>query len=433
MSKIALIGGYGGADIGDESVLTTVMMNLGRLVPDAQFLALSPDPEYTSKYHGVRSDYAVGQFMFSFSKRPGHILSKLYRGSIVVLRGLSLLLNAWRLSKNRKPIFLNEDGRRLLNNLKDADILFNVGGGNLNSIFRWELYNKALTYLICKLLGTPIVLSSQTIGPLNNFVDRKILKFALNKVDVITLRDENYSRPLLRKTGVTRPIIKETADDAISLPPANKDEVKNILLAEGIEKHYPLIGINMKGFLRYTLPLNSDEKLNRISWILAKSADALISDLGAKIVFIPTGYGGDYDDRLHMLKIMDLMEHKDSTNIITQEYNAPALKGIVSQLDLAIGVRYHFIVFATTTQVPAIGIATGEYQLTKLKKGILGLMEQEEYALDSEETSVEEIVQLAKTALLDKDKIKKKLQERTKILAERSLFTIQYAAKLLSA
>ncbi len=73
----------------------------------------------------------------------------------------------------------------------------------------------------------------------------------------------------------------------------------------------------------------------------------------------------------------------------------------------------------------------GEYQLAKLK-GILTLMEQEKYYLDFEKTSVEEIVALVKDALQNKDEIKKKLEERTKILGERSLFTIEYAKKLLT-
>ena len=43
----------------------------------------------------------------------------------------------------------------------------------------------------------------------------------------------------------------------------------------------------------------------------------------------------------------------------------------------------------------------------------------------------EEIIELAKDALQNKDKIAEELEERTKILGERSLFTIEYAARLL--
>lgn len=432
MSKrIILIGSYGGHDIGDEAMPTTIMINFKKFIPDAQFLALSPDPEYTSKYHKVESDYHTNHYLFSFPKRSSHIISKLYKVLIVLLRALTLVLNAWLLRKNKKAVFINSEGLRLLNNLKSADILFNVGGGNLNSLMRVELYSKGLTYLVCKILGKPIILSGQTIGPINNWLDKKIAGFFLNKVDVITLRDINASIEVLKSIGVTKPTIKETVDDALLLPPASSKRTKTVFLNEKIREDYPLvIGMNANAYLKDVTSAESYRKKESYNQILADVADRLASELGAKIVFIPMEYNPMYDDRIAASEVLKLMKRRDKVSIIKGEYDDHTLKGLIGQMNLVIGLRYHFVIFATTMGVPTIGIYLGKYYKMKIR-GILELMEQEKYARDFEKTSSEEIVGLVKNALQNKDEIKKKLEERTKILGERSLFTIEYAAKLL--
>ena len=446
--KIVLTGGYGGHDIGDEAQLTTPMIYLKRFIPDVQFLALSPNPEYTSKFHKVDSDWDITHYLSGFSVtqteiEPPNITQDTYepqfqaqqnifwkilkfalKTSIKYAKRFGILFNAWILKKSGRTIFLNEEGKRLLNHLKNADLLFNVGGGNIKGGF----CDRFITYTICKIFGKPVIVSGQTIGPFDRWVGKKIAGFFLNKVDVITLRD-TMSINVLEDLGVHKPIIKETADDAVLLPAISREEIKKIFLTEKIEDPHPLIGINPNAYLKSVLP-NRHYELNKIKQVLADIADRLISDLDARIVFIPMDYNADSDDRVDAYEVLELMEHKDKASVIINGYDDHTLKGIIGQMDVNIGLRYHFVVFATTMQVPTIGIYLGEYYKMKIR-GILELMEQEKYALDFEKTSVEEIVELVKDALQKKDEIKKKLEEQTKILGERSLFTIRYVAKLL--
>lgn len=424
MPKMIFIGGFGYHDIGDEAQLTTPLINLRESLPDAQFLVLSDDPGYTAKSHKVETDCSIRYYLFPKTK---NIFSKGMRkfGFDTWLSGAILSFNAWRLKENKKTIFLNEKGLKLLNNLKSADLLFNVGGGNLNSVFRSEFHAKCLTYLICRIFRCPIILSGQTIGPFNNWVDKKLARFTLNKVEVITLRDTS-SKNVLKDIGVVKPIIKETADDAMLLPCATHEETKTVFLNEKIdEDQHPLIGINMLG-----LGYFSDTKLNKAKQILAQVADYLISKYNARIVFIPTQYKYA-DDGIIMSNLIELMEHKEKARIIMNEYDDKTLKGIIGKMDLVIGLRYHFIVFATTMCVPSIGIYLDQYYSMKIR-GILELMGQGKYACDIDKTSASEIIELVEDALRNKDEIKKRLEERTKVLGERSLFTIEYAVKLLS-
>ena len=424
MPKIIFIGGFGYHDIGDEAQLTTPLINLRESLPDAQFLVLSDDPEYTAESHKVETDCSIRYYLFPKTK---NIFLRVLRkfGFDTWLRGAILLFNAQRLRENKKTILLNEQGQKLLNNLKSADLLFNVGGGNLNSVFRSEFHAKCFTHQICKIFGCPVILSGQTIGPFNNWIDKKLARFTLNKVEVITLRDIT-SKNVLKDTGIVKPIIKETADDAMLLPCATHEEIKTVFLNEKIDgNERPLIGINMLG-----LGYFSDTKLNKAKQILAQVSDYLISKYNAETVFIPMHYVKGASDIAAMSEVLGLMEHKDKARIIMNEYDDKILKGIIGKMDLVIGLRYHFIVFATTMCVPSIGIYLDQYYSMKIK-GILELMGQEKYACDIEKTSAIEIIELVEDALRNKDKIKKRLEERTKVLEERSLFTIEYAVKLL--
>lgn len=53
------------------------------------------------------------------------------------------------------------------------------------------------------------------------------------------------------------------------------------------------------------------------------------------------------------------------------------------------------------------------------------------YARFLEKTSYEKVIELAKEVFLNRDNIAKELEEKTKILGERILFSVRYASKLL--
>lgn len=432
MKRVILVGGFGYSDIGDESQLTTDLINLRKFVPDAQILVLSDNPEYTRKYHKIEADHSISKYLLKEPRTSANIIERNFFRLVrflaldVFLRGFILLFNARRLRKNKNPVFLNSDGKRLLENLMSANLIFNVGGGNINSIFRFGgLYAKSFTYILCRTFGKPVILSGQSIGPFSMCLDKWLAKFSLDRVNVITLR-EKFSKIVLEQIGVTKPLIKVTADDSTLLPPASEKEIETVFSKENIARHHPLIGVNM-----IKLRVLSSVKLKRTRKLLAKIADYLISEHDARIVFVPMSYKAPADDRIAALEVLKLMKHKDKAHILVNEYDDHTIKGIIEQMDLAIGLRYHFIAFAVNSQVPSIGIYTDHYYLIKIK-GILELVGQKKYACDIEEASFKDMVNLVEDILSNKETIRKRLGERTKELGKLSLFSIKCAVKLLS-
>jgi len=420
MKEIVLVGGFGFQDVGDESQLTTSLINLKKLIPEAHFVALSDNPKYTHEYHKIESEDSINNYLFAKSR-----IYKCFLPLVYALRVLVLLFNAGRLRKNKKPLFLNAKGKKLLDILKNAGLLYNVGGGNLNSKWRFGgLYSKCIAYVLCRMFETPVILSGQTVGPFYGWLDRFIAKFALNRVNLITLR-EKTSRHILEQIGVVKPIIKVTADDATLLP-TNESKAEEVLSYQKIAGHGPLVVMNM-----VELKILSEAKKRKAQNLLAQIADYLISKHDARILFVAMEYNPNADDRTAALKILKLMKHPDKAGIITQEYDDQTLKGIIKQADLAIGLRYHFIVFAVNSQVPAIGIYLDDYYSIKIK-GVLNLLNQDKYALDINKTTLQDLTKLTQEILSNKESIRKKLKEQTEDLEKHSLFSPKYAAKLLS-
>lgn len=426
MKKIVLIGGYGFSDVGDESQLTVDLINLKKFIPDAQFLVLSSNPEHTRKHHMVKTDYSINLFLRTpiLVRRIERILKiNPYVWVNFLLKSLIILLNARRLMRNKKPVFLSARGKRFLENLRGADLLFNVGGGNLNSMFRFEeFYGKCLTYVLCRIFEIPVVLSGQTIGPFYGWFDKKIAKFALNRVNVITLR-ERFSQEILESIGVTKPIMKVTADDGTLLVPAGQEEIKEIFSLEKIPEHHLLIGMSAIG-----LRIFSPAELKKTYKLMAEVADHLVSKHDARVIFVPMTYS---EDRVAAQEVLRFMKHTDKVRVITRECNDRIIKGIIGRMDLAIGFRYHFIVFAVNSKVPSIGFYLNDYYSMKIK-GILELVEQKKYACDIEATTVRDMITLVEDIFLNKESILEKLDERTKELGKASLLSVKYAAELLS-
>ncbi len=421
MPKIVLIGGFGWHDVGDESQLTNSIINLKKFIPSAEFMILSDNPENTSKYHKLATSHSINHYLFPDAQ---NLFSKVMRRLSLSfwIRGFILLFNAQCYNYTRKTFFLNKKGKLLLETLGNSDLLFNVGGGNLNSIWRFEgLYGKCFTYLVSKTLKKPVILSGQTIGPIDSWFDRKFAGFALNHVDVITLRD-SASKSVLNDLGIFKPIILETADDAVSLPCTNDNSVAEVLLERKDVANRPMIGLNMLGLNYYSTA--------KAKAVLAQVADYLASKLDAVLVFVPMEYLNGADDRVALNDVFQLMKCKQNVIKITSEHDDKTLKSIIGRLDLAIGFRYHFIVFATTMQVPSIGLYQDAYYAMKIQ-GILSLMEQEQYACNIKDVSACEIIALVDDLLMKRTQIASKLKERTEILSERGLFSIRCAAKIL--
>lgn len=289
--KIVLSGYYGFDNAGDEALLAAITSSIRKHAPDAMFVVFSGSPSRTSLMHKVKSVYYMNPF-------------KVF----------------WQ--------------------LLTSDLLISGGG----SIFQDVTSARSLPYYIsvvalAKLLGKPVIFYAQGVGPINRKLSRRLMRLVANKVDLITLRDEESAR-LLNRIGVNRPPLKITADPVFYLEPQNHINNDSLPLENDLSAK-PIIGVSVRKWL----PLEGYQES------LAQVLDCLAED-GYQILFIPMSYPEDVAES----KLVSA-QMKNNSTIIEQNLTSDEHLALISKLDLMIGMRLHALIFAANCGVPFAGIS----------------------------------------------------------------------------
>jgi coenzyme F420 hydrogenase subunit beta len=418
--KIVLIGGYGHKDIGDEAMPHAVRLNLKKRFGDSiNIVMLSVNPESTEERHGERSRL---DFTMISNHRDASIKLRLATKILTLI-----LLTAVLLERKGIKIRLWKSAREALDELSTADVVLNVGGGNVNSVIPVELYKKCTTYLVASILGKPVFLSGQTMGPFYGWYDKTYAKYCLNKVNIITFRDKKTSHQRLHEIGVTKPIMFDAADDAITLNGIDKSTAVDLIanetcLTPAEISEELLIFMNMKASLSLFKGIDRNGGLESEVELMAKIADALLSYYRCRLVFVGTDYSDGVDDRVVHMSVISKMKKKNGVHCLQREYSDIQLVGMIGCADLVIGGRYHFNVFAASQATPFIGLASGTYQMTKLQ-GLAALCELPQCFIDKdmEYLQFDEVWPLIRLVVEDRDNIKLKLKQRIPFLKISSL------------
>jgi len=291
--RIALSGYYGFDNAGDEALLSAITMSLKKLHPGLEFLVLSGNPEKTARLHGVQAVY---------------------------------YMNPWQVFRG----------------LLSSDLLISGGG----SIFQDVTSGRSLVYYIsvvalAKLLGKPVIFYAQGVGPINRPLSKLLMRLVANRVELITLRDQD-SLELLREIGVNRPEIRVTSDPVFALTPLEEDfEAVDIKLAQLIESSKPVIGVSVRQW----------PALEGYQPELAHCLDDL-ADQGCQVLFIPMAYPDDVEESRRVASLME----KPAT-VLDQDLNSRQHLALISRMNFIIGMRLHSLVFAASMGVPFAGIS----------------------------------------------------------------------------
>lgn len=291
--KIALSGYYGFDNAGDEALLSAITSSIKKLRPSADFVVFSGCPKKTSALHGIRAVY----------------------------------------HKNPWQVF-----RELLG----ADLLISGGG----SIFQDVTSARSLPYYIsvvalAKLFHKPVIFYAQGVGPINRRLSKFLMRLVGNRVDLITLRDED-SRQFLWDLGVTRPPLLVTADPVFSLEPEPADQAKIEPLLKTIRSgDKPLVGVAVRKW----------QALEGYQDRLAKLLDELVTR-GYQIIFIPMAYPDDVNESRRVAKLM-----REEAYVLDEHLGSQEHLALISRLDLMVAMRLHALIFAASRGIPFAGIS----------------------------------------------------------------------------
>lgn len=324
-----IIGGFGFGNLGDEAILAQTLRTLKK---GDNAVMLSPYPTKTCILHELPLSNVKQRLRVSSVFSYFRYVIKLHKPTFALIHSCIEILN--------------------------------LGGGNLNSFDKDELYHKLLIYSWANMLSTGIHFGAQTIGPLNKLdyiLTKRVLCSAVEQgvIKIIPVRDE-MSKGILDKMGIPNKYQKDDAFEFTPKPgtyvPISSTLFGNTPERRGIIK----IGVNLKGSID-VYGGNSEAVFDTV-YTLCKLLLRRFTNIEIHPIYTST-------DERELKLLWRLRDRLDDARVaeIMPLTSADEVKYSISKMDVCIGTRYHFCVFALASDIPCIAVHSGDYQKAKLQ------------------------------------------------------------------
>jgi polysaccharide pyruvyl transferase CsaB len=226
----------------------------------------------------------------------------------------------------------------LLRTLKESDLLISGGG----SLLQNKTSTRSLIYYLAvirlaQLLHKPVVVYANGIGPLLGSSNRRLVRRAIEKCALVTLRDQQ-SLEELRSVGVVREDLHVTGDPAFTLKPTHAP--RELLRELGIDDDRQVVGISVR-------ELRDNDHFPEQ---FARLCDRLSLELGKTIVFLVM-----QESRDEALS-RRIMEQMTAPAYLAKTPGDPgAMLSLIRDMDAVVSMRLHTIIFAANVNVPVVG------------------------------------------------------------------------------
>lgn len=288
--SIVISGYYGFNNAGDEAILLSMLKSMREFLPQVECVVLSGNPRNTEVVYDVESVHRFNLF-------------------------------------------------KIVRVINSCDIFVSGGGSLLQDVTskRSLLYYLGVIFL-AKVLGKPVMLYAQGVGPINNSFMRWLTGKVLGKVNFITVRDKE-SYEFLKHLGLSPERMRITADVVFMLPQATLSDGKILMSRSGLNSNTEVVGVAVRSW-------ENDKYLGA----LADALDVLADD-GKQIYIIPFQYPTDVTVAK---KLQKALRHPSKT--LNRVCSTEEMLSVIGNLSLLIGMRLHSLIFASVMKVPFVAL-----------------------------------------------------------------------------
>lgn len=300
-AEIIISGYYGFNNLGDDTLLRSLIASLRREKRDVKISVLCANPSKMQSMYGVRC------------------------------------INRYNI-----PAIISE--------MKHASILIN-GGGNLiqdGTSKKSLLYYTSIIKLARK-MGLKTVLYANGIGPLYHNISKKRAKIAIENCELITLRDPE-SLAFIKELGCEKAASKAiiSTDPAFAGIETDKKWTEFILKREGLDSNGKYFMISVRS--GNTLSGQKSNYDDRVVEKLSKAINEVNEKYGLTPIFVP--FQSKIDD-----EITSALASKCNSGKILSGLSATELSGIIDICEFVLSIRLHLLIFAASRSVPMIGVS----------------------------------------------------------------------------
>lgn len=401
MNNLLVTNVYSYKNKGDAAIVLALMKEIKRVLKPATITIQTADVHNDKGKYG---EDAIGSTLLwsllSQTRDAGLIkrLSYLFGGCL----GLSLFVLIYKISRKKiYSIIFSKEIKQYLQQIFETDLVIACGGGYLRTADS-SVHNTLLffitgaNFLVPRLLGRKVILYSQSIGPVYGLVQKIALKFFLNHVNLILVR-EQISYNLLTKLEV-KTLFYRSSDPVFIL----KDSPIFETVRFKINKEKMAIGITVRAFF------SDKEKQNKYEESLSTFVDYLYEQHNAETYYFPqviADHFGD-DDRESAERVKLSLKHKSALNIIDLDLHPFDLINFAGEMDFFVGTRMHSNIFALIAGTPVLAI---EYE--HKSRGIMRDFRLEDYVISIGDVTPNKLINLFTILKSNQDKVKEQICE----------------------
>jgi len=348
-NDVLISGYYGFKNIGDDSLLKAIVQNLREEKPDVSITVLSKKPTETSEIYNVKSIHRYNLF-------------------------------------------------KIISLLKRTRLLISGGGSLLQDVTSTQSY-KYYSFIIKTAMrcGAKVMVYANGIGPLTAEKNREDCRRLLEKVEKITLRDEQ-SLDELKSIGVKNEITV-SADPAFSLRPSYAGDNGN--------KPYFVVSV------RRWKKLPEDFAVK-----MAKVCKAIKDKYNVSPVFVPMQSWMDDE-------ICKEIAEKCGGTVSEPFKNVETLIGYIKNSKFVLGMRLHILIYALSVNKPIIALSYDPKVDAIVKKWDCAK------AFNVENIDVESILGEVDYIIENKDEISDYIEKTTSLMKEKNVCDAKSAIELM--
>jgi colanic acid/amylovoran biosynthesis protein len=357
--KILLINNHSLLNAGDYAILAETLRMLEERFPEAQIGLVFNDTAPVSaalpgyEVHGAPLTWAAplderGQYMF---------INRWLR--LLYLALLALAALAYRASGYLPRVFADRRKHGLLRAFAAADLVLACGGGyiyapgsgdGLSGWFGFMLSGCVLALL----MGKPLVLLPQSIGPLHDDFQRRAVRWVVRRAQLTCVR-ERRSLDLLQQLGCAQRALR-LPDMAFGAPSGLAAPALALLDHAGrpAMPYAFCVGMTVLNWSGQSFTFTRQEAYEHA---MLGCIDTLTARGGVVVIFAQCrGPSVAEDDRHVGARLRARAAMPERVFLIEEPLPPPALQAAYAQMDYFIGTRMHSVILALNAGVPALAI-----------------------------------------------------------------------------
>jgi len=324
MKKIFIFGNFSGRNAGDAAILDAMLHDITALYDDVLFQIPTINPGFVKR---------------TCQQYPIQVLSLMpWTGSVKIF-GIPTIWGALH-----TDLILITDA--ILFDRKLFNPLFNYLS-TIGLIAPWA-----------KRRGIPMVMYNGSFLPITTDKGRWFLKRVMDSCDQVIFRDRE-SADLIKASGIDFPDVQLAADCALNTLPCSRDRLDEIKRKENIlSGKRPTIGFNINTYIDIYVRQEQGDSgdgigRDRFTSIIAETIDRTVQDLDVDALMVST----QPMDLGVIRQALSKVQTTDRVKLVSNTtYSHRELAGILSQVDLFVGMRTHSLILASSQGTPIVPI-----------------------------------------------------------------------------